>query len=430
MHIKESGGIRRRPGRSLGQTLAAGLLALMVAMGIGRFAFTPILPVIQNRFDLSNAASATLASSNYLGYLLGAVLAAFVPAGRLQDALLRASLWTVAAATVLMGLTADFSAWFTLRFVAGLAGAGVLVLASAVVLEELWRRGQLRFSGILYSGPGLGIVVSGLVVLLLGGLLEGEPAAWRGGWLILGALAFMLVLTCVAWLPAGKAAHQSTSRVPHVATPEEGTARFTARVATGAIFALAQLGLAYFLEGFGYIVTGTILPTIIESLPGLRGLGAGAWVLVGFAAIPSTMLWMGAASRMGAVTALGVAFTMQAAGILLPALSSAPWAAAGSAVLFGGTFTGIAALTLTHARQLMGTRGTGLALGLLTAMFGVGQVLGPLVACFADGAGGFRLALVAASAAVALGGLLMPAVGFVGTINARHGKECVHDTGN
>jgi len=324
-----------------------------------------------------------------------------------------------------VGVTTDFSAWFALRFVAGLAGAGVLVLGSAVVLEELSRRSRLGLSGVLYTGPGLGIALSGLVVLPLDRLLAGEYATWRTGWLLLGALAFLLVLPCVAWLPTEKTARHSTDQARGNSAPEKGA---TKRTTTGAALALALLGLAYFLEGIGYIVTGTFLPVIVEGLPGLGGLGAGTWILVGLAAVPCTVLWTGVASRSSAVAALGIAFALQAVGILLPAVSAAWWAATGSAVLFGGTFTGISALTLTYARGVAGSGGSGLAIGLLTAVYGVGQVLGPVFAArLADAEGGFGPALVVASAAVALGGLLMPAVGLVGGINTAQGKECVHD---
>jgi MFS family permease len=430
MQSEETTEVHHRPERSLWQSLAAGVIALVVAMGIGRFAYTPILPVMQERFDLSNATAGALASSNYLGYFLGALLAAFVPSGRPQDVVLRTSLWAVVAATVLVGLTTDFPAWFVLRFVAGLAGAGVLVLGSAVILEELSRRDRLGFSGILYAGPGVGIALSGLVVLALNGMLAREDAAWRAGWLVLGVLAFALVFPCLAWLPGRSTVCQSTGHARDGAAPREGKVVSTGRVTAGAALALALLGLAYFLEGIGYIVTGTFLPVIVEDLPGLGGLGAGAWILVGLAAVPCTVLWARVATRLGAAAALGTAFALQAFGIFLPAMSSTWWAAAGSAVLFGGTFTGITALTLPYARELAGTRGTGLAIGLLTAVYGVGQALGPLVAArLADNAGGFGSALVAASAAVTLGALLMPAVGLAGTINTSHGKECVHDEG-
>ena len=427
MQSKRLTEVRHRSERSLRQSVVAGILALVVATGIGRFAYTPVLPAMQERFDLSNAIAAGLASSNYLGHLVGAVLVAFVPAGRARDVLLWTSLWTVAAATVCMGLTTDYSAWIALRFVAGLAGAGAFVLTSAVMLEELSRRGRLRLSGLFYSGPGIGIAISGLLVLSLNRLLAGEPAAWRAEWVLLGILAFVLVFPCVAWLPIGKTAHQSTGHTRDSVVPKKGATGSTDRVAAGAPFALALLGLAYFLEGVGYIVSGTFLPTIVESLPRLGGLGAGAWILVGLAAAPSTLLWAGAASRLGATTALGAAYIVQATGIILPAVSGAWWAAATSSMLFGGTFVGIAALTLTYAREVTGARRAGLAIGLLTAVYGIGQVLGPLVAAYlADDAGNFGAALIAASAVVALGGLLMPAVGLFGTTSTGGRKEHVH----
>lgn len=401
----------QRPDYRLRRILIGGVLALALAMGIGRFAYTPILPTMQERFALTNAAAGALASSNYLGYLLGAILAAFVPAGRLQDTLLRVSLILAAASTVLVGLTTDFAAWLALRFLAGLSSAGVFVFASAVVLGELSRRGRSGLSGRFYAGVGLGVVLSGLVVLPLNGLLAGEPVAWRADWLCLGALSAVLVVPCWAWLPSGVTAGKAGSGG---AEPADRVSGSPGRVPAGAVLAVVLLCVAYFLEGGGYIVTGTFLPSIVEDLPGLGDLGVGSWVLVGVAAAPSTVLWARAARRMGHATALLLAYLVQAVGIALPALSGAAWAAAASAVLFGGTFVGIAALTLTYARRVVGVRAAGLAIGLLTAAFGFGQVLGPPVAAaLAEGPNGFGLALFAAASAVALGGLLMPAVGVV-----------------
>jgi MFS family permease len=394
MEDKEGTEIQLKSGRSLGQVLAAGVIALVVAMGVGRFAYTPILPATQGRFDLSNAAAGALASSNYLGYLL----------------------------------STDFLAWFALRFIAGLASAGGFVLAAAVVLEELSRRDTSGLSGVFFSGVGIGIMLSGLVALPLNELLAGEPGVWRAGWLLLGTLALVLVIPCYAWLPRGEAAHQDSGEGARKgASPKKGSAGTVRCVASGATLALALLCSDYFLVGAGYIVTGTFLPTIVESLPGLGSLGASAWILVGLAAAPSVLLWANMASRLGSATALAAAYVVQATGIILPAVSDAWWAAAASALLFGGTFVGIAALTLTYAREVTGAHRAGLAIGLLTAAFGAGQVLGPLVAAhLADDAGNFEPALIAASAMVALGGLLMPAVGLFGTTSTGSRKECVH----
>lgn len=414
---------RQAPGGPAGQkdraalrrTVVAGVLLLVVAMGIGRFAYTPILPAMQGRFDLSNAAAGALASSNYLGYLAGALLAAFVPGGRARDALLRTSLLVAAASTVLMGLSASYPVWLVLRLVAGLASAGAFVFGSAVVLEELSRRDRPGLSGLFYSGPGIGIALSGLLVLPLNALLAGEPATWRADWLLLGALALVLVVPCLAWLPrsggTGEAAGE-TGRVETGRPVSEAKAGNAAPTSARVYLAVGLLCLAYFMAGAGYIVTGTFLPTIVESIPGLGGLGAGAWVLVGLAAAPSAVLWTMLASRVGSVAALVAAYTAQAIGVLLPVVSEGKWAAAGSALLFGGSFMGITALTVTYGRRVAGSDRAGLAIGLLTAAFGVGQVLGPLAAVVLAGdTGGFGPALVFASALVASGALLLLVVG-------------------
>src|SRR3712207_5765694 len=402
--------VRPGLGRELRQSLVAGILALVVALGIGRFAYTPILPAMQERFDLSNAAAGTLASSNYLGYLLGALLAAFVPAGRARDTLLQASLLVAAVSTLLVGLTASYPVWLILRLAAGLASAGVLVLGSAVMLEELSRRGQLGLSGIFYSGPGIGIALSGLLVLPLNALLVGEPATWRADWLLLGAVALVLVVPCIAWLPGSEAAEETTGNAGGVTSRVEPETE--GPMPAGVKLAIFLLCLAYFLAGAGYIVTGTFLPTIVEDIPGLGGLGAGAWILVGLAAAPSTVLWTRIASRVGSVVALVAAYAGQATGVLLPAASEAKWAAACSALLFGGTFVGIAALTLTYAREVTGGRRSGLAIGLLTAAFGVGQVLGPLAAAALAGeTGGVGAAPAFSLAGGGLGGPFFPLPG-------------------
>jgi predicted MFS family arabinose efflux permease len=172
------------------------------------------------------------------------------------------------------------------------------------------------------------------------------------------------------------------------------------------------LSAAYFLEGTGYIVSGTFLVKIIGELPGLGGFGTSAWILVGLAAIPSTVLWARAASKAGFVGTLVVAYSVQAIGVVLPVLAGTEWTAAISAILFGGTFMGIVALIITYAREVVPSQQAARAIGILTAAFGVGQVVGPAMATgLTSGQKDFGPSVVAASSALFMGRLLMPAVG-------------------
>ena len=391
--------------RSLRKTLASGILALVVAMGIGRFAYTPILPAMQATFGLSNGMSGALASSNYLGYLVGAILAVAVPSARGQTFLLRASLIVVVLTTCLVAFTTEFWVWMAVRFVAGVASAGVFVFASGAILGVLASKDKQKLSGWLYSGVGAGIAISGVLVLALNKLLPmGYAAGWRADWIGMSILATVLLIPCWAWIPRS----ENEAARPR-ARPESITSRARRRVV---LTYLLLLSVAYFLEGTGYIVSGTFLVKIIEELPGLGGFGTSAWILVGLAAIPSTVLWAWAASRAGFVGTLIVAYIVQAIGVVLPVLSGTEWAAALSAILFGGTFMGIVALTITYAREVVPSQQAARAIAMLTAAFGVGQVVGPLIATgLASGPKDFGPSLVAASSALFVSGLLMVAVG-------------------
>jgi predicted MFS family arabinose efflux permease len=370
--------------------LIGGILALAAAMGIGRFAYTPLLPAMQQAAGLDPTQAGLLAAANYAGYLAGALLAAFaVPAsGRIR--ILLVSTVAVAATTALMATTTDLAAWSVIRFVAGVASAGVLVLASGLVLDDLRRQGRASLSGWLFSGVGLGIVISGVVVRL-----TGEALGWRGVWLLLALLATAAIYPCWRWLP--RAANENALAA---ASPSATARDHAVRIAHVLLFA------AYFLEGIGYIVTGTFLVAIVDGTRGLRGIGAEVWIVVGLAVIPSVVLWAKLAGRAGYARALASAYVLQAVGIALP-ITGGAGAAFASAVLFGGTFAGITALTLALAGHLAPGRSARL-IGMLTAVFGVGQMIGPVLAgLIVSRAQSFAPALAAASALVLTGGVLM-----------------------
>ena len=371
--------------------LLGGILALAAAMGIGRFAYTPILPAMLKAGGLDATQAGLLAAANYAGYLAGALLVAVAVSAPARVHVLRASAIAVAATTALMAVTTGLAAWGVVRFVAGLASAGVLVLASGVVLDHLRRAGRASLSGWLFSGVGLGIVISGLVVRL-----TGDRLGWRGDWLVLALLATAALYPCLRWLPRADRENAPAG----VATPARGNA---VPVALGLLFT------AYFLEGIGYIVTGTFLVVIVEGTPELQGLGADVWIVAGLAVIPSAVLWGALAGRVGYARALTGAYLLQAAGIALP-IAGGAGAAFASAMLFGGTFAGITALTLTLGGYLAPGRSARL-IGMLTAVFGLGQMIGPVLGgLIASRAQDFTPALIAAAVCVLTGGVLMAAL--------------------
>lgn len=355
-------------------TVAAGLAALALAMGIGRFGYTALLPAMQAR-GLSDGDAGLVAAANLLGYVLGSWAVGRTPPGWWRRGLVAClALSVLSTAAMAAG---GFGSWLVWRAVAGPASAGVFVLATGLMLDRLAALGRADWGGFAFAGVGLGIAASGLTALAV--------AAADAAWLVLGGVACLAALPA-ALLARSGAAHAAASPAVAAASPE-----------------LRRLTAAYVLEGFGYSVAATFLVAVVARGGGLD-LAAWAWVLTGLAAAPAFFVWRRAARRAGLWRALGLAYAIQAVAIALPALSGSPAAALAAAIGFGGTFLAITALTVAEARHLGGVP----AIGRITFLYGVGQALGPLLAGWlAEARGGFDAALVASGACVAAGAVIL-----------------------
>jgi MFS family permease len=365
--------------RSALKAAAGGMLALAVAMGIGRFAFTPGLALMQRDLGLSDAAAGQLAALNFAGYLIGAMLAASVSTGSRRLPFLIALCASVLT-TGCMSVSSDPVLWSFLRFASGVASAFLFVLASGMALDAL--DGDGRGSGLLYSGVGGGIALTGALAVA-GDSLGG----WSGAWVVFGTAALLLSIPAAALLREPIAGSR--------AEPGPGGAQLPFR----------PLLVSYFCAGLGYIVTGTFLVVIAERMPAVAGTGNTLWTIVGLAAIPSCFLWARLGARWGKGAALVAAFLLQALGIALPALSGALPVVVLSALLYGGTFMGIVLLTMALGKIAL-PGDSGRAVGTLTAVYGIGQILGPwLAGNIAQLSGAFTLPLLGAAGVVLLGGL-------------------------
>jgi hypothetical protein len=351
----------------------AGLAALVAAMGIGRFAFTPLLPLMQESEGLSLAAGGVLASANYLGYLMGALCAARV---RLA---LPASLFAIAAATLAMGLVHGMAAWLILRFAAGVASAWALVRVSAWALPRL----DARLAGVVFSGVGVGMALTGAACLAL--MQLGASAAQA--WLALGIAAAAIALG-VSPLIAGTDASAPS------AEPAFGWSADARR-----------LVLCYGAFGFGYIIPATYVPAMARALVPDPAVFGWAWPIFGAAAAASTIL---------APRSLGNRRLWAACALIMALGVGAPLAVPGaagvvlSAILVGATFMVITMAGMQEARALAGAAAAPL-MAAMTAAFAGGQIAGPLVvSALATTRGGMAAALALAS-----GLLLLSAIALV-----------------
>jgi MFS family permease len=348
-----SGSATGSPWRHVLQAAAA----LAAGMGVGRFVYTPILPLMHAQAGLSASAGASLATANYVGYLVGALAGILAPRLVRSRALLRISLILLTATLFAMPLTHAVAAWWALRLLAGVASALVFVIAASSLLSHL-RGHPAHLPGWGFGGVGAGIALSGVVVLILRSVGD-----WRSAWWASAALA--AVLAAGSWT-----LRPEPSPVP--AAGPVGAARAASRPRTHRWF--SALFACYSLEGVGYIIAGTFLVAAIEQTsPGW--IGSGAWVLVGLAAVPSSALWAWLSRRWSRPGLLLAALVVQAVGIALPAVLGGVAAAVISAALFGATFLGVATIALAAGAHLQFPR----SVALLTVGYSVGQILGPLI---------------------------------------------------
>ncbi|WP_219834205.1 YbfB/YjiJ family MFS transporter [Paenibacillus sp. R14(2021)] len=366
--------------------LLGGITALMVVMGIGRFAFTPILPLMIDHLLFSAAGAGYLAASNNLGYLIGALVLTLIQV-RSRSMLLLAGLVVSIATTWGMGELHSLPAWLVIRFLSGVASAVVFVIVSSIVLDRI----SARQAGIFYGGVGAGILLTGIAVPLLA-----RNGDWSDVWKGLGVVSLLLGLT--AWFSLRE---RRTTLKKAVSTPQGYNPAAVRRV-------LLWLMIAYGLEGLGYIVTGTYLVAFAKTVSSIPNIASLSWVLVGLAAAPSCFGWSMLASRWGKKWTLTFSMLLQSAGIAIPVLLPSTTGVVAGALLFGVTFMGITTLSVSYAKELYPQNNRKI-IGLLTSLFGLGQMIGPVIAgLLIAGNGSYLTALIGAACIVFIGAVSLP----------------------
>ncbi len=360
-----------------------GMAALAGAMGIGRFLLTPALPMMAEGTGLSPAAAGLVASANFAGYLAGALALGFVTLPRPRRLVL-AALALSALTTALMAAVSDPLAWALLRALGGAASAAVLVGGSALVMGALGRAGRPGLGAVHFGGVGAGIALS--AGLAAPALVADD--GWAPLWAMGGAASLALLAVAARLLP-----REAPGPAPGAAPLAPGEP-------------LSRLAFAYGCVGFGYVVLATFLVAMLREGESGRTAETLAWAAVGLAALPSIALWSWAGRRLGAVTAFRLAMLIEAAGVALGALLGGAVALVVAAIALGGTFMGLTALGLLEAARRAGPA-SGRALGIMTASFGLGQILGPAFAGWArEATGGYALPGLVAAAVLVAGALV------------------------
>jgi MFS family permease len=380
---------------SASRIASAGTIALAVAMGIGRFAFTPLMPMMLHDGATDLAHGSLLATANYLGYLVGALLCMAMPRVFTGAAMIRLGLVATILLTAGMALPAPV-AWPVLRFAAGIASALVFVYSSGWCLTHLAHRDRAPLGAIIFTGPGLGIALSGFVASALVAL---HQPSWIG-WLVFAGLA--LALSAICWHVFRGPDMPAAMRLQSAHHPGHGRA-----AKRGSAVEMSLFSLAYGLAGFGYIITATYLPVIARTaLPGSVWLDL-FWPILGLGVVTGALIAARVPPWIDPRHLLIACYLVQAFGVVLCLILPSLVGFILSSFLVGLPFTALSFFAMQDVRRLRPEHAARF-MGLLTAVYGIGQIVGPplaahLLAISASPAAGFAKSLGTGSAALLVG---------------------------
>jgi MFS family permease len=378
-----------------------GFLALAAAMGIGRFVYTPILPSMTDGLGLGASEAGLIASANFLGYLAGALAGASSFLRGSPRVWFLSGLAVSAATSAAMAMTTDLWLFLFIRFVSGLASAFVLVFSTTLVLDRLTAAGHSALSAVHFAGVGSGIALSALLIAAL----NSTGTDWRTLWLASAGVTAVLLATSSVLIPGATVRNQNQPL-----TAGAGQSRDRQGIPPAPVLRLIA---AYGLFGFGYVITATFVSVMARTTPSLAAIEPYVWLVVGLCAAPSIYAWNRIAIVSGARRAFAVACVVEAVGVGMTALSTAPLVFVAGAGLLGATFMGITALGLAEGRRLTaagGSESVRRMLAILTASFGIGQAAGPSIAGHLHGlTGSFQAPSIAAAIALLIAAALASA---------------------
>jgi len=349
-----------------------------VTQGLARFAYALLLPAMRTDLDWSFAQAGSLNTINAVGYLVGALIAA--PLGRRfgDRSVFAFGLLSTTLAIGLLGAWSNYTMLMILRLLVGFTGALAFIAGAALTSAAATGGSHSRaptLLGIYFAGAGIGITASAIVVPPLL-----NAVGWRGGWMILGALAFLAtIFGCIVL---------KTSPAPTYATLKKVDDSWS-------LWFMAPKLIAYGLFGAGYIAYATFIIAFLHSDRGFADVDiSGFWAVLGMSSIAAAFAWGSILGRLKGGWGTALTTGVVAIGAAIPLLWSNPTTAYVSAILFGGSFLSVVAAVTAFVRKAAKPHAWTASIGALTIAFGIGQCIGPILSgFFSDGPQGIRSGL-------------------------------------
>ena len=366
--------------------ILTGIAALTIAVGIGRFSYTPILPYMISELNLTTTEAGLIASSNYLGYLLGSLIPIFPQFPKNIRSIFIYSIFISITSLFAMGLTNTFEVFILIRFIHGIFSAFVLILGTSLIVSHVQKKGKIFLGTAHFSGVGLGMALSAIVVSYLGFL----NFTWDKLWFSIGILAIMLSFQIIKFTPIQKA-----------------EVKYNLKSKNKTSLGFSLITISYGLYGFGYVAFGTFISTMSRLTPGLEKTEPYVWFVVGVTGIPSVFFWNWFGSKIGNDIGLFLANLILGLGVLFSVLINNEFGIFISCILFGLSFVPITSMCLLEGQE----RFSGsfiVSTAILTFSFSIGQMIGPyLSGLLTDYYGSFFFSMIISGIVLTFGSLLM-----------------------
>ena len=366
--------------------ILTGIAALTIAVGIGRFSYTPILPYMISELNLTTTEAGLIASSNYLGYLLGSLIPIFPQFPKNIRSIFIYSIFISIISLFAMGLTNTFEVFILIRFIHGIFSAFVLILGTSLIVSHVQKKGKIFLGTAHFSGVGLGMALSAIVVSYLGFL----NFKWDELWFSIGILAIILSFQIIKFTPIQKAEVKYNLKSKHKTS-----------------LGFSLITISYGLYGFGYVAFGTFISTMSRLTPGLEKTEPYVWFVVGVTGIPSVFFWNWFGSKIGNDIGLFLANLILGLGVLFSVLINNEFGIFISCILFGLSFVPITSMCLLEGQK----RFSGsfiVSTAILTFSFSIGQMIGPyLSGLLTDYYGSFFFSMIISGIILIFGSLLM-----------------------
>ena len=376
--------------------VVAGLLAVVGSIGFARLGYSMILPGMKDGLRLTYTQMGLMASGNFIGYMIFAVLAGMLTSKYGPRIVITSSLLLAGVSMLLTGFARDFHQALILRSLTGIGSGGSNT--PAIMMSAAWLSAGSRglASGVITSGNGLGVIITGFLVPKLNEMFGAD--GWRYSWLALGVTTLLFTLFCGIAIKSAPAEKASTYKPAGIADWRS--------VGTSPL--IWKMGLTYFTFGLSYVIYVTFFGAYLVKEAGLTVESAGTlWALVGGLSIASGPLWGHISDRIGRRYSLALVYFLQSFSFLLFTQRGGVFSLYTSVFLFGVTAWSIVSVLAAYCGDCFSPSLAFSALGFLTLFFGVGQALGPSIAGYiADLTGTFTSVFLLSSLIAALGGLL------------------------